>query len=57
MSIEGFEKSWHIPENLNGNIHLLGCTHAQERPDKPEVITQPNLEDLCKQEMEAKSEL
>lgn len=36
MSIEGFEKSWHIPENLNGNMHVLGCTHAQERPDKPE---------------------
>lgn len=30
MFIGGFEKDWHIPENLGGDAHMQSCAYTQE---------------------------
>lgn len=35
----GFENLKHIPRDIDGQVHVTGYTHAQERPEKPSWLT------------------
>lgn len=39
MSTGDYDKLWHTSRNLEGNVHLQGYVHTQERPEKDPIIT------------------